>query len=420
MKSHRFVLLSLCASVFAGCSWAQSVSLADALASARYSFQVNSSGFTGAGAAILMQALDEAQFVAIGEDHQTQEIPRFTAAVCSEMAPHGLNALALETSPLAARFVENTIGKDDRSDQMKALQRRFPESIAFLSVLEENNLVEQCAEAARASNFHLWGLDQEFIGSAGWIIQSMIETSPGPQALAALKVMQKDEEQASTEAAQTGSMAKLYLLTATEKQIGAAQSAIEADGKPLTRELMAQLVESRSIYVHHVKDFRGANGRRATLLKKNFLKDYESAKAGSTPPLRVLIKAGDTHLYRGFNELHELNLGNFTSELADVAGMHALHILVLGAGGTHAAYSKYAQPFARSTFVMSEADGYKWLAPAIARRTEVSPDGPWTLYDLRRLRFGGVTNPDSDWSRVMYGYDLLVLVPNITPAQPLQ
>jgi hypothetical protein len=420
MKSNRFVLLSLCASAFAGCSWAQSVSLADALASARYSLQVDTGGFSGAGATVLIQSLDGAQFVAIGEDHLTQEIPRFTAAVCSEMAPHGLNALALETSPTAAQFVENTINKDDRLDRMKALQRRFPESVAFLSSLEENDLIEHCAEATKGSSFHLWGLDQEFIGSAGWIIQSMIETNPGPRALAALKIMQEDEAHASEEAARSGSMAKLYLMSATEKQIGAAQSAIEADGKPLTRELMAQLVESRSLYVEHVKDFRGANGRRATLLKKNFLKDYKAPKVRPPPALRVLIKAGDTHLYRGFNELHELNLGNFTSEFADGAGMHSLHILVLGAGGTHATYSQYAQPFARSSFVMKEEDGYKWLAPAIAGRTEVNPDGPWTLYDLRRLRFGRVTNPDSDWSRVMYGYDLLVLIPNITPATLLQ
>jgi hypothetical protein len=381
---------------------------------------VNTSGFSGVGAAVLMQALDEAQFVAIGEDHLTQEIPRFTAAVCSEMAPHGLNALALETSPTAAHFVENSIGKHDRSDQMKLLQRRFPESVAFVSDLEENNMIERCAEAARGSDFHLWGLDQEFVGSAGWIIQSMIESNPGPQALAALRVMQHDEEHASAEAAQSGSMAKLYLLSATQKQMDAAWSAIEADGKPLTRELMAQLVESHSLYVEHVKDFRIANRKRATLLKKNFLKDYQAAKVSSIQSPRVLIKAGDTHMYRGFNELHELNLGNFTSELADVVGARSLHILVLGTGGTHAAYSQYARPFATNPFVMDQDDGYKWLAAAVAARKNVSPDDPWTLYDLRRLRFGGVTNPDSDWSRIMYGYDLLVLIPDITPATLLQ
>jgi hypothetical protein len=419
MKSQRLFLLALWASVFACCSWAQSVSLVDALASARYSLQVHATGFSGAGATVLTQALDGAQFVSIGEDHLTQEIPRFTAAICGEMAPHGLNALALETSPTAARFVENTIGKTDRADQMKALQRQFPESIAFLSALEENNLVERCADAATGSDFHLWGLDQEFLGSAGWIIQSMIETNPGPRALAALRVMQKDEEHASAEAARSGSMAKLYLMSATEEQIGAAQSAIDADGKPRTRELMARLVESHSLYVEHVKNYRGANGRRASVLKKNFLRNYEAAKLIS-PSLRVLIKAGDTHLYRGLNELHELNLGNFTSELADVAGIQSLHILVLGTRGTHAAYSQYAQPFVRSSFVMDQEEGYKWLAPAVAARTEVTPNGPWTLYDLRRLRFGGVTDPDSDWSRVMYGYDLLVLIPNITPATLLQ
>jgi hypothetical protein len=73
---------------------AQSISLADALAAARYPLAVSSSGFTGMGAHVLTQALDEAQFVAIGEDHLTREIPRFAAAVCDEMAPHGLSAMA--------------------------------------------------------------------------------------------------------------------------------------------------------------------------------------------------------------------------------------------------------------------------------------------------------------------------------------
>ena len=61
------------------------------------------------GATVLTTAMDEASFVAIGEGHLTQEIPRFTAAVCDETAPHGLSAMALETSPAAASFVESIV-----------------------------------------------------------------------------------------------------------------------------------------------------------------------------------------------------------------------------------------------------------------------------------------------------------------------
>jgi hypothetical protein len=251
------------------------------------------------------------------------------------------------------------------------------------------------------------------------MIQRMIDTHPGPKALAALKIMQSDEKLAAAEAAHTGSLAKLYLMMATDVQISAAESAIRIDGTPATREIFAQLAASHSLYLEHTKDFRTSNGRRATLLKQNFLKDYQTVKKSSSQP-RVLMKFGDTHLYRGFNELHELNLGNFVAELADVSGTRSLHILVLGVAGEHAAYSRYGQPFMTARFVMEEDDDYRWLAPAVEARKNVSADGPWTLYDLRQLRFGRVAHLDAPWERVVYGYDLLVLIPEITPAELLQ
>jgi hypothetical protein len=94
--------------------------------------------------------------------------------------------------------------------------------------------------------------------------------------------------------------------------------------------------------------------------------------------------------------------------------------MVLGVAGEHATYSNYGQPLKHSAFVLDEDDNYKWLAPAVATRKDVSADGPWTLYDLRQLRFGRVARLDPSWERVAYGYDLLVLIPEITPAELLR
>jgi hypothetical protein len=44
----------------------QAVPLADALATARYPLTVSEKGFSDAGATVLVTAIDEAQFVAIG------------------------------------------------------------------------------------------------------------------------------------------------------------------------------------------------------------------------------------------------------------------------------------------------------------------------------------------------------------------
>ena len=414
----------LLTTVFLSVLWvapqAQSQTLSDALAAARYSLKADSNGLSGTGSHVLTEALDGAQLVAIGEDHLTREIPLFTAAVCDEMAPRGLDAMVFETSPAAAQFVESTFGASDRVGQMASLERKFPDSIAFVSDRQEDDLAAHCAEAAKGNEFHLWGLDQEFLGSAGWILQRMLETNPGPKALAAIHSMQKEEQESAAQAAATGDLSKVYLMSSTDAQIAAARDAIRSDGRPLTRQLFDQMAESRSIYQEFALDSRSSNLKRAALLKRNFLKNYEAAKAARDASPRVLVKFGASHLYRGLNELHEGDLGNFLSELADVTGSRSLHIMVLGVAGEHAAYSKYGQPFTHSAFVMDEDRDFKWLAPAVAARQDVRSDGPWTLYDLRQLRFGRVAHLDPSWERVVYGYDLLVLIPELTPAELLQ
>jgi hypothetical protein len=60
---------------------------------------------------------------------------------------------------------------------------------------------------------------------------------------------------------------------------------------------------------------------------------------------------------------------------------------------------------------MDQDDDYKWIKPAMDARKP----GAWTLYDLRMLRFKHL-DLGSDWERLIYGYDLLVIIPELTPA----
>jgi hypothetical protein len=40
----------------------------------------------------------------------------------------------------------------------------------------------------------------------------------------------------------------------------------------------------------------------------------------------------------------------------------------------------------------------------------------WTLYDLRKLRFQGLGSADPGLKGLIYGYDLLVVIPELSPA----
>jgi hypothetical protein len=106
----------------------------------RYDLRLEDGRFVGNAAPVLESAIANAQYVLIGEDHITREIPQFTTAVCDIMAPQGLSAMAVEVGPQVAEFVSSSFGKPNRLARMAALTQQYPDSVAFLNVLQENDL----------------------------------------------------------------------------------------------------------------------------------------------------------------------------------------------------------------------------------------------------------------------------------------
>jgi len=123
------------------------------------------------------------------------------------------------------------------------------------------------------------------------------------------------------------------------------------------------------------------------------------------------IKLGDWHSYKGVNPLHQLDLGGYIAEPADVNGAKSLHSCVLGAKGVHSLYGGYRRPPKLQPFVMDQDPSYRWLKPAIDNQV---PSG-WTVYDLRRLRFRKMADVDPDFTCLIYGHDLLIIIPELTP-----
>jgi len=93
-------------------------------------------------------------------------------------------------------------------------------------------------------------------------------------------------------------------------------------------------------------------------------------------------------------------------------GERSLHILVLGAKGIHAAFTGFARPLSPQQFVMSDDRDYRWFKAA----ADAQVAGSWTLFDLRALRFRRL-DMDTDWRRVVDGYDLMIVIPELTPAR---
>jgi hypothetical protein len=392
--------------------------LEQALLQSRTSLVLDDGKFSGPGADVLDTAIQQSRFVLLGEDHYTREIPSIAAAVCDIMHP---DAYAVEAGPYSTRFVASLLTNPNRIPLMAAREKAFPDNMAFLNMRQENDLAAHCAASSHNPHFRLWGLDQEFLGAAPTLLEAMAATHPGPLSRAAIAAAQTKDRADTAQTIRTGDITTLFLPASTDADIHALQSAIDADGTPATRDLLHEFTASRTIYRLYPEHSAESNLVRSQLLKQNFLADYLPFKQ-QTPSPRILFKFGDNHVGKGFDDNHELNLGDFIAEFAAGEQAQSLHLLVLGARGMHFDWAGYGKPMGQKPFVMADDPDYKWVALAASNLIPVDPAHPGTqltLYDLRQLRYRGLPL-SGRWDHIVYGYDLLILIPELSVASVLQ
>ena len=372
------------------------------------SLEVSPNGLSGAGAPVLSDAVTASRYVMIGETHMTREIPAFTTQICRLMAPGGLTAMAIETGPEAARVLDAAMRSDDREARVGDFLQAHPDGVAFYRGADEVRTAGDCAAAAGA-DFELWGLDQEFLGSASLLIQEMLAAEPGPLARAALTDLAAKAQAATTAALASGSPMELFLLSANQADLDQAAAAIARDGGTRVQYLFGLLTESRAIYQASQARQGDPNGRRARAMKRAL-----AAHLAETPDARVLLKFGGWHVYKSLNPLNQRDLGAWVAERADGEGVTALHIVVEGVRGELAGYGGVGRPARVQTFDVTDDEGADWRKDVIAAQPADAAPGSWMLVDLRRLRAEGLTSAPQEWRDLALAYDIALLAPTFS------
>jgi hypothetical protein len=393
-------------------------SLEQALTQARSALVVAEGGFSGDGAAVLGNAVKESRYVLLGEDHFSREIPNFTSALCTLMKP---DAYAVESGPDAAGFVTGLLNSATRKQRMAERMQAHPNNMAFLDGVEENDTAAHCAAVSKNPGFKIWGLDQEFVGSAGTLLEAMQATKPGTKTRAVIAEMLKADKLAESQALENGDPGKLFLLSASTADLKPLVDAVEADGNAGTRALLEEMLASNAIYRLNAEGSPDSNRVRAELFKQHFLAENAAIRKIIAEP-RVLFKFGDNHSGKGFSPLQVRDIGNFVAEFADGEKAHSLHIMIFGVKGEHGAFGGFAKPLKPESFAIMDYPEYKWMEPAVKNllpQAGQGDDTTLTLYDLRKLRFRGIDMP-ADWKRIVFSYDLMVLIPELTAASLIQ
>jgi len=389
---------------------ARAVAFYDAVAQQRTDLAFTGGTFTGPGAGVIAKAVENTQYVMIGEDHGIAEIPAFSTALCRTVAPQGYHTLAVETGPSTAQVLTSALATQNPPANIATYDRQHPFSIAFYDFSEEFAFLQACRQAMGLDRFALWGLDQELMGSSGALLAATAEAIlPGQiAAKTQLEQFQAEDSADLAKAMKSGSPSDMSMVNLKETDLAALKARLNAAG--ISTPQLDEFIVSENIYRENMTGDPKSNLDRTQLHRYHFVGADRAAFAGTGSHPKVLVKMGAYHLFEGISMLGDRELGNFLAEYAALQGQKTLNILVLGAKGEQLAFAGMGRPYAPVPLDLlndKRAD-FAFLAPFF-KNLGSAP----VLYDLRELRrlFARSGLQSVDLSHVIDGYDLLVVIP---------
>jgi hypothetical protein len=216
----------------------------------------------------------------------------------------------------------------------------------------------------------------------------VLATGVGGEARSAIQQLLQKNDEASRKAVQSGHAFDLFMFTADDKELVRVAALLQKDGSPEARSLFASLIESHEINRTPPSEYWNAR-RRERLMKTRFAANYARASRNAAAPPKVLLKFGAFHGYRGLNPVHGSGIGNYIAEFAEGQGTQSLHIRVMPAKGLPPIFSNLLQ-------------------------------SDWTMFDLRPFRPNLSPSASPDVASLIFGYDLLVIVPESTRSTPIR
>ncbi len=399
----RFAFLAIALMLgFAGPAAADTAVL-DKLQANRLAITLDKGTLAGPGAAPLLQASRQAQYVLLGEDHGVAEIAQFSSAYFNALAPAGFTTLVTENGPVAASALEGMLKRPDAVAAIARFDAAYPDAIAFYSMRQEAEMLAGFALAA-GPRFEQWGIDQEFIGTAKYLIARMLAQPVNPAARAKLEALRQMEAVAYQKAAATGNPMEYLMLSASDEELASLRPLLAGPKEQTALGLLDALLDSRAIYQKSASKVPGdrdlSNRMRLALLKRTL-----GSRLGVREQ-KLVVKVGANHAYKGFNPLNNRDVGNFLAERAEGQGLTSLHLIVLAAKGKQLRFAGAGRPHQPAPIELDGA-AFKLLAGAGAT------DGSWSLFDLRSLRPGlrKLVAGDIDMLNLINGYDFALVIP---------
>lgn len=373
------------------------------VAHSRHLARLEQGRLRGEGADLLRELTQDAQFVLMGEEHGNTGVADFAAALWLSLRAGGFSCAAVEVDPWVAEVMNHELRTGGVESWRRFLAGAGGGIAAPFFVWDREAAFADTVVSSvpRSKATPLWGIDQVFLGSAPWLLARVADRTLDRQA----RQIARD-----LIAAQRGQINGLGLDPAPLERL---RDRLSVSREHELQAMVEAMLASQMIYA----PFSGgsgesfvANNEREQLMKRNFLREYRAAARRDGQLPRVMLKFGGYHMYRGATPTGVQGLGGFVTELATANGRSSLALYVAcGPGGATGGLRGESDSCDERL-----AKDWPFLAGHIDP-TQV------TIFDLRtwKLRQRRWQHLGADQQRLLFSYDLLVVVPGHPAAQML-
>jgi len=370
-------------------------SLVSQIASKNFAkFSVHNNTFSGIGWDTLVNKIKVSDFVLIGEEHLTSEIPSFFEAITTEVK---FDNFFCEIDPYSAKIIESKI-KNLSENELSKYINKFGNVFSFYALEPEFDLLKKFVK----SNTNIYGLDQIPFMTDRLISNDLKQKTKSKEAQKIYEHIElKSIEGFQKFVKDPANLDYPYLFSDDfSKQVSNLKKLSLSQNE---NEIIKDIELTLKIYKeedHYL---------RVSLNKSNLMREY-----GKWENKKNLFKFGAWHLFK-FEDI-----GNLVSNIADSKFKKSLHIMVIGKSGSN------APPLNGMPNAETVVDEHEVVNLSFKPLLSVVPDGDvdWYCLNLAPIKIaleeGKLNITDQDLIKVINGYDYIVIIPKVTAPKFIQ
>ena len=364
---------------------------------------LDDAAIAGPGADLIWRLAQDAQFVALGEEHYNFHIPAITTAIFSQLHErYGVPYFMTEQDPVMMELMSRPPARGD-IEQIHDLARRYPMGVTFNSD-QELEMLAAIGGLPDADMDVIWGCDQA-AGVTHTLDQLALEVEDDELRAYVLK---KRDVAAAAESARNYETGH-FISAADPKWFAELKDVIDPEPGSRAAWLLDVLINGNTVFGFYKRGEQGLvpgyyenNRYREEHLKDLCLDKYRQAERFEPFPKSVM-KFGSWHLYQGLSPTRIHTIGDFFANVARFNGFEFLSINFVSLPEDPAASMKqigYAWPFIEhldpTEFAVVDLRPFRHYRNR--RVLEESAGESWA------------TAHKEDFARLVYGYDLLFFV----------